>query len=423
MPRYVRITLGLVAAVAAYVAWVFFQPDEALSPTLGDNAISAGTRRPSEATIGLIGLEAPAGTDFLAHGRTAFAEAARVGGYAMDFAEQLRQGKPRLQATWPENMECWLYLPDDETPEQIRQNCATPAQLQTVLDENAELLQRYRAIQKLPVAADGESFRGTTTIKLGKLVVANIANELRLGQTERAYRKWADNHLHQSRMAGYGGNWFMTAINMVNEGLSFSGLELLLAKAPEVMQTHREELRELLKPRDDVWKNIAGTMRAEVRIFDQIRAELPIQRFVRMNRLKNRFAAFSSDLIDAVAANMADLPATIATVKARHDAWRVGDVLDPITGFAWRLLMSGQVKTGELIRAKFAKEGQRRLYAIKVMRATANLSDASIEADLKAMPLEFHNPIDGTPAQWDAGRRMLYFNIRGGGRVEVAIPQ
>ena len=73
MPRYVRIALGLVAAVAAYVAWVFFQPDEALAPTLGDNAVSAGTRRPSEATIGLIGLEAPAGTDFMAHGRAAFA--------------------------------------------------------------------------------------------------------------------------------------------------------------------------------------------------------------------------------------------------------------------------------------------------------------------------------------------------------------
>ena len=422
MPRYVRIALGLVAAVAAYVAWVFFQPDEALAPTLGDNAVSAGTRRPSEATIGLIGLEAPAGTDFMAHGRAAFAEAVRVGGYPMDFAKQLRQEKPRLHATWPENMECWLYSPGGETPEQISQNCATPAQLQTVLDENAELLQRYRVIQKLPTAADGESFGGRTTISLGKLVVADIANELRLGQTERAYRKWADNHLHQSRMVGYEGNWVMMAINMVSEGLSFIGLELLLAKAPQVMQTHREELLELLKPRDDVWKNIAGTMRAEVRAFDQIRAELPIQRFVRMNRLKNRFGAFSNDLIDALAANMADLPTAIATVKARHDVWRAGDVFDPITGSAWRLLMSGQIKTGELIRAKFAKEAQRRLYAIKVMRATANVADANIETNMKAMPREFHNPTDGTPAQWDAGKRMLYFNIHGGGRVEVTIP-
>ncbi len=420
MSRTKRIILAVVVAAAGYVGWVFFQPDDALAPALR-GATHVGERQVSEATIGLIGLDAPAGSDFMKHGRLALAEAARTGGYVMEAATSIRAGKPRLEVTWQGDLDCWLFPPGEKIHEEFSKNCTSPAQLQTALVENAEMLERYRAIQKLPVTADGESFRGQTTIKLSKLIVADIANDLRQGQDERAYRKWADNQLHQAQMAGYGGSWTMTAINMVNEGLSFTGLDLLLAKAPDLMQSHRAELLKLVKPRGNVGKDIATIANGELRLFEQIRGELLLQRFVGINRLRNRIAVYSSEVVDAIATHPAAV-AAISTVNARHSAWRVSDIFDPITASAWQLLMSSQLKTGDLIGALFRKEAQRRLYTIKIMRAAAKAPNTDIEADMKSAPSELRSPFDGTPAQWDASTRTLFFNVVGGtGRVQEVL--
>ena len=83
--------------------------------------------------------------------------------------------------------------------------------------------------------------------------------------------------------------------------------------------------------------------------------------------------------------------------------------------------MSGHVRRGELIDAIFRKEAQRRLYTIKIMRVTAKALDANIEADMKAAPREFRNTYDGSPAQWDASTRTLYFTAAGRGRVQIAM--
>ncbi len=421
MSRTKYIVLSVAAAIVAFVAWMFFQPDEA--PMWRDAVAFNDTRQASEATIGLLGLEAPAGTDFMEHGRLVFAEAVRTGGYPMDATGLLLEGKPRLEARYRESLECWLYLPGEEMPEEVSRNCASPVQLQAILDENAELLNRYRAIQKMQVAADGEAFRAQTVITLGKLMIADIANDLRLGETERAYRKWADNHRHQSQMAGYAGNWVMVAVNQVNEGLSFTSLDLLFAKAPRLIQSHREELLELVKPRDRIIEDIAATLRGEIRVFEQIRADVPEQHRVRINRLRNRFAAYSNDFVAAVATSPSNPAAPVAAVKARHIAPRMSDIFDPSTASAWELLMSGQLKQGELINMMYRKEAQRRLYTIKIMRATANASDGNFEADMEAAPRELRSPFDGSPAQWDADQRVLYFAVAGGGRVQITIAQ
>ncbi len=187
------------------------------------------------------------------------------------------------------------------------------------------------------------------------------------------------------------------------------------------MQQHRAEMLELVKPRGDTLKLLEGIMHREIRVFEQIRSELPMHQFVRMNRLRNRFEAYSKDVMEAAAANPMTLPAAINDVNARHRDWRAGDLFDPITASAWRLLMSGQIKRGELIDAMFRKEAQRRLHTIRIMRVTEKAPDANIEADMKVAPRQLRNPFDGSPAQWDASARTLYFTTASRGRVQITM--
>jgi hypothetical protein len=424
MSRTSLLITSTVGIVLAYAAWVFFQPDDALAPDVPTIPVS---RSVSDVTIGLIGLEAPAGADFMAYGRKIYLEMQQADFSSHSATAKGKTGEQRLAATFPDNLECWLYRPRDEMSAEVKNNCATKAELQTVLNENAELISRYRQIQKLAFAADGESFRMQSQIYLNKLHVAEIALDLQNGNAELAYRKWADNHRHQTRMAGYQGDWVVTAVNLVNEGLSLLALDILMAHAPQLMQTHRDELQDLLKPRPNDWqRNLANILRSELRQYKQrpesAVAQHIVHEHVRENRLQNRYAAYIADYTNAVRKNPANTANALQEVHASHRAWRASDLLDPINAIAYRSLIEGQYKTGALIQSTANKEAVRRLWTIAVMQPNlltkADVAPASLITDK-----DLHSPFDGSVAKWDAAKRVLFFEGEANKHAKITVPQ
>ena len=159
---------------------------------------------------------------------------------------------------------------------------------------------------------------------------------------------------------------------------------------------------------------------AENRLFELWRRDLPMQRFVRQNRIRNRFADYAIDVIATASQNWTTLPASISAVKERHLRARAMDVIDPITSITWRLLMQGQMKQGELIESMLRKEAQRRLFTIKIKitMATAKAGDTDVEALLKSASVELRSPFDGSAFKWMSAKRAVVGAIPG--RTDLA---
>jgi hypothetical protein len=404
--RAIFVNLGV---LALYIAWAVLQPDEKLKPELATAFASPGPKV-SDATIGLTGLEAPMGVDFMQHGRLMLA-AMQAGEDWPTATKRLNNGKPVLEFKWRDNIDCHMFSKHEDVPQVVRDNCASVEQTEAFLRDNAELMRRYRLIQKMPVTADGVNFKAQAAINLGKMNMVDIVNDLRLGRTEQAYEKWRNNHIHQTRMVSYGGGWVMLAINLVNEGLSMGSLNLLLEQAPQLMETHHDELLALLKPRDLTYYNLGGVMLGENKFLEQQIAEKGLGRFIRVNRLRNRFDDYSHELVDVAAKQPATVVAATAEVRKRHLELRTTDIIDPINSITWRLAMNEYIKGGQLIESMLAKEAQRRLFTLKVMMAKSKIADADVDAFLKAAPIELRSPSNGAAFTWNAAKRSLGYDI------------
>lgn len=403
--RAVFITL---AALALYTAWAFLRPDEELKPELVPAFANAAPRY-SDATIGLAGLEAPMGVDFMQHGRLLLAALEKSDDW-LGATRQINHGKEVLAFKWNDSVECWLFGKRDAMPGPVRETCATSDEVGANLRENDELMRRYRLVQKMPVTPDGANFKAQVAINLAKLNAIDIARDSREGRAEQAYAKWRDAHIHQARMAGYGGIWVMSAINLVNEGLGYGALGLMLENAPELMTTHREELLALLKPRDLGYYNLPAVMLSESRWTEREMNAKGVGRYIRVNRQRNRYDDYSQELNDLISRRAVD-KASVNELRQRSRALGVRDVVDPINAVAWQFATDVGGWRGELIESMQAKEAQRRLFTLKVLLMTAKTPDDAVGAFLKSAPAELRSPADGNAFGWDAKKRSLVYRV------------
>ena len=392
---------------AAYLGWAYFQPDDSLAPVL--QAQSATPAQPSSGTIALAGMGAPLGTDFMLYGQQALAGPREGEGWA-NTIQRINGGRESLAFKWNEKVECWLVSKRDAIVAPLREACASPEEAKAILDDNAELLRRYRIVQQLPPGSNGQMFSAQLAINMSKANVVDIALALRQGHTDDAWRNWRDGFAHQSLMAGYSGLWAMSAINLVNEGLSFGGLAILLEQAPQLMDTHHAELLTLLKPGDLSRYNLAGVLQAESKYLDASMQEQNFRRFVRVNRMRNRFEDFSRDLARAVTPASATLRPAVFGVEERYLAIQASDVFDPLNAFVWRLEVKDQArKAVSLIPVMMKHEAQRRLYTLKIIMARAKVQDGDVHAYLRDAPESLRSPHDNKSFTWNPAMRSLEY--------------
>jgi len=256
--------------------------------------------------VGILGLGAPRGTDFLKFG----AHMKDLYDRRVPNAEIQRElhgpDELRLSVTH-EEIDCWV------DPENYRsKGCLPFERAPEVLKENRELLGRYKAVQRLPANVNTR-FWQSILIDLTRLSVAEMRVDMHAGNYEMAYAKWRDQFRFARAYLRGRDTWIGKMIGLVIVGLSLPMLEDLLVKKPQLARAHANELLEVLRPDGIESFNLVSPMRAEYLNLDAfLRGPLPesnpyletIDRLAHMlaqrERFGNRYARFSRDYIGAL---------------------------------------------------------------------------------------------------------------------------
>jgi hypothetical protein len=106
--RFLAAVLGfIVLSIGAIAAWEHWGPDDKLNVSIIGPFNVDELGNTDDVYVGLLGLEAPSGSDFMAFGR-AVREAMRMGEDIDSAVERLREGKELLAVQLSSNLNCWL---------------------------------------------------------------------------------------------------------------------------------------------------------------------------------------------------------------------------------------------------------------------------------------------------------------------------
>jgi hypothetical protein len=342
---------------------------------------------PDGAAVGLRGLGAPPGTDFMQYGR--------------EWADRRGSDPNALQVVWdPEKADCWLWIDDSSrSPEDHERCAAAESEIVEMLRDNALIMDRYRQVQRLR----GSSLlatKGMPFITMSKLTDIDMTLDSRHGRHEQALRKWAVHHEFLQRMSAESGTWFDVAINQVNENLSLSTLESLLWRAPQITNRQAEELLAVLRPSTMARYDIAALMRWNYKAVQYFYETSPDRNFLAPNYIANHYYRYSQHVIES-----SERPRSVI------DAFELGPS-DPnflptqkflATQFAYR--------NSQLISSMHRSNRLMRLLTMKVRVMKESVPDDRIGEYVAAHGDELRDPESGSPARWDSEKRVLYYEI------------
>jgi hypothetical protein len=405
--RYGLIALAL---IVSWTAFAFFH-DETLDEGFRDFYFGGRStiRDDENVSIGISGLAAPSGADFMEHGR--FASGIwRSGGFS-DEARTRINARGKLDFVGGrEELQCW-YEPLAKSKDN---NCASEDRLVSLLEGNEELLSRYRQLYRLQHSS-GLAYNLSLAIDLNRLIAAGIRLDLRKGRTESAYLKWRDNHMFLRRMIGEDGTWVDKAIGLVLEQISLSTAEFLIQASPKTANAHYQEMRESLSPGGLTRYNLGGVMRAEYLLHDPIYSNpASLKAWVHPGFIRNRFFRAAQDFLKASQGSPSDAAKDVEAVwNAQTSGWRWDYLRDPLNTVWIRVLLGGQMKTGSMLQQMHLHDGQMRLLTLRLDILHLGIQDSRIEAFLESAETGLRNPFTGEPMKWDLVKRAIYFQSPG----------
>ena len=406
-----RVVLVLLGLIILYVAFLWLRPDEALNPAAEAFYQVQAAPIPDEqnATLALSGITAPAGVDVIGHGK-------RIKKIYTDTRdpksawEQVRMLGSH-DFVYPPEVECWL---NSSALKGANENkCVSAERLAGIIHESPHLA-RYKQIQNMTQFERRAIFRGHILISLNKLLHAEILLNLQQGRAEIGYQKWRSNHMFLNGLSAASGTWVITAINLVNESLSFAMLDDLLRRAPMLVVAHEEELTQMLARKDIEHFNLDDIMRAEEEIVRNDSNPI-LDAFRRPNYQTNRQYDYAQAFLHAARTKPANVARSVNAVsRAFTDlSFASIDYTNLINAVLSKLYIRGQLKTGELLSSMHANIALQRLNMLRIQIVKAKKSDAEIDAFLQAASFELRNPFDGKPMQWDAVKRTIAASIPG----------
>jgi len=371
---------------------------------------------PNNGAIGLIGLSAPSGQDFMAYGRMLAAQP-----IVFTFAEVPKQSEVSnaLPIKWnEERMNCWQddYEPFDQDPK-----CAPIEEAIQTLRDNAELLQRYRLILKLPAASGFIQARGVRSIAMTKLTAVAIKVDLRQGRVEEAYRIWVDQYSFWRRMNSVSRTWVEVAIGLVNEGYALRGIESLLFRSPQLIDTHYDELLSLLSPDGVVRFNFPGIMRAEYALIMQAYEVDKNRAAIFPNYITNRHYRYAQQMLEVVS-TPADLLNVLGTNRKNFLKPIELNATDPRFAASAEFVGPG-VYLGpfELIKSMHNKNQLMALLSMRIRIFKEKVPESQIAAYLVAHAANMRESFTDRPMQWDRNKRVLFFDSENRSANEVRL--
>jgi hypothetical protein len=428
------LTTAVIRALVKIVAWavgallsvilVWFIANRLLDPRPSPErkALSASTNARIEdsgnAAVGILGITAPKGSDFIQHG--IWVKALYAANAPNAEIQEMVRGPKALRPTVEGNqVTCWLdpdwtsfkdCLPFDKAP--------------AVLAENQELLERYKKLYALGHYSAEDIYYNDAYLVLVRLAIAEIHVDLRKGNYEAAYRKWQRQFQFVKRNLRGTDTWVGKAIGLVAMGMTVPVLDSLLVANPNLAKAHAAELYEVLRPEGIAAFDPDGIVRAEFKLLNKVLEHPPVQHpeygtdrlhwlafyLGQKNRILNRYAVVAPEYAAALRLPWSEMEKEFIRVREKYlypSAWEF--VLDPFGSLFFLQFMEGQLKAREMLRQMHITDGRMRLATLLIRLINADVGDRDIPQFLAAADPRFFDPFTATPAHWDPKDRKIYF--------------
>jgi len=394
--------------------------DEPLSPQAAALLASADDSIPDtrNVAVGILGLSAPGNSDFIAHGtqiKALYASNAPRG----QIQEMMRGPKSLRPTVDGEQVNCWVD-PDWTS----FKGCLPFEKAPAVLEENKELLARYKALYGLGQYAASDIYYNDAFLLLVRLAIAEMHVDLRNGKHEAAYRKWRQQlHFVRGNLRGTD-TWVGKASGLVAIGLTLPFLDNLLVADPHIVKSHATELFELVRPEGIAAFAPDGIARAEFRLLAKALEHPPVPHpeygtdrlhwlayhLAQKNRILNRLAAFSSDYAVSLHLPWDNMEKDMTRLREKYASLSNRDfLLDPFGSLFLAEYVESQLRARQLVKQMHFVDRRLRLATLLVRLINENVRDANIPRFLASADPKFFDPLTGNPAQWDPKDRKIYF--------------
>jgi hypothetical protein len=377
--------------------------------------------------VGLSGLDAPVGANFMDVGLEEFKSAQRKLNPTQSKVPAISESNSKIVFVGSsEELNCWVWIPELE---KTSPSCASEERLKSILRANAELLERYWQVSRMS-HSQGINLKGTIFLNLNRLIAADVELKLRHGHFEDAYQEWRENNRFVSRMIGEDTAWGDKEVFLVADSFSLASAEALIHTYKGVASVHGDELLNMLKPSGLARWNLPGVMRAEYDMLYPLGEFYDTQFWFHKNYIRNRMLHSGQAFLLA-----ADSPPSLAagkmlTVMHEHGglkSWSNDYLKDPMNTILVRGLILGTqpVSVVDLIRPMYIHDGQQRALTLALLIKRRSLKDNEIANFLASVATELRNPFTGDPMGWDTKKRLIRFVVPhpsyGGGDVNVDV--
>ena len=360
------------------------------------------------AAIGIDGLNAPSGSDFMARGVLVNSEFSK---HPDEWnREDALISKTGLLSDTVKNgeLDCNIW-PDTKNI----QACANDERVRQLLVENKELLDRYWQITRLSKFGHMHE-NGGLFLTINKLINASILMDARNGQIEKSYTQWRDNF--QLLIIGISSENTLIdkAILMVAYRMAISSIESMLYEAPSLVGLHGSDLIQLLQPAGIARWNLEGALRAEYMMLDPALSPQKKKFWYHENFVKNRFYRFSQAYLSATEhSSIAEIETALLQVKKQYatiSTWNSDYLKDPLNSFFSRIMLGGLSKTTELLKSMIKNDGMLRLLILRVHIQQVHISDIDIPKLIENANQGLDNLYKDQVVHWDEDRRVLWLD-------------
>lgn len=408
--------------VAVFVVWLAANRLLDTSPSPQQQAFSSAldnlVQDRLNVAVGILGLTAPEGYDFIQYGIEI--KALYTGNASHAQIQEMIRGPKTLRPTVEgTQINCWLD-PDWTS----FKGCLPFEKAPAVLAENKELLERYETLYGLDHYSAPDIYYNDAYLVLTRLVIAEMQLDIRTGNYEAAYRKWRQQlHFVRSNLLGTD-TWVGKAIGLVAAEMTLPVLDSLLIYDPDLARIHAAELTEILQPEGMSAFGPDGIVRAEFQLlrkaFDQPPVQLPEYGIDRLhwlafhlgqkNRVLNRYAAFAPEYATAMRLHWSEMEKESARLREKYAFPSDSEfVLDPFGSLFLAQYIDGQLRAREILRQMHIFDGRLRLATLLVQLINKDIPDTDIAQFLAAADSRFFDPFTGSPARWDPKERKIYF--------------
>lgn len=291
--------------------------------------------------------------------------------------------------------------------------CADAAQVKTLIASNDELLQRYTHLNTLKHWQGNLEFSGQLVLNLNRLLAAQIKLDVDESRPELAYQKWRENFLFINRAIRQESTMIDRAIFLVTESLNLNALEYCLFKSPEIASAHADELNALLISIGLERYNLEAMARGDYKFINQtFMVKFEHEKNFHVEYIRNRLYRYQVDFLKYARYQPLSYDEGSAELAKKYST-KLNlfeyDWLNPVHSILSRLLTGAYTRGFEILKSMHLHNANIKLLNISVKIRQQKIAVADMPAFLSHMGAAFNNPITGDPIQWNAAKKILFW--------------